>query len=75
MPTTVTLTAKIGPAVQATSMALTDVTGINFDLAAKTVAITYGDPPKTLYADESNPTSVTTTVSGGIISAMAIVLG
>jgi hypothetical protein len=56
-------------------MVLTDVSAVNFDMRAKTVAVVYGDPDKTVYADASNPTSVTSTISGGIISAMAIVLG
>lgn len=67
MPNTATVTGVIGPAMTVTSLVLTNVTDIDFNLAAQTVTITcdQGKPCFDLYG--------TTTVTYSVSSHIATV--
>ena len=58
----VTITAKTGPALQVTSLVLTEITNLNFDLANRTLSVLQGS--KVQVYDLSTVTAVTFTISG-----------
>jgi hypothetical protein len=69
---TATVTAKVGPGLTATAMVLNDVHGIDFNFAAGTVAIRYGDPEKTQYFEYTDVATVTFTISAGVSTSVTI---
>lgn len=56
-----TITGKVGPGNQVTSLALTDVTSVVFDIVAKTVTYFYGES-KSLVVDMTDLSGITSTV-------------
>jgi len=62
MASTVTITAKIGPAIQATSLVLTGVTSVNYDLEKRVLEINQGG--KITIYDLVGVTTVTFSISG-----------
>jgi len=62
MASTVTITAKIGPAIQVTSLVLTGVTSVNWDLDKRVLEINCGGVIK-IY-DLVGVTTVTFSISG-----------
>jgi hypothetical protein len=62
MANSATVTAKTGPAIQATALSLTGVTGINFDLSAGVVFINQGSKVNQFQLTGSN--TITLTASG-----------
>lgn len=65
MPSTATVTSKIGPGVTVTAQVLQNVVRVNYDLVGDTVEITQSDPVKVTQYDLAATTTVTMTVSGG----------
>lgn len=63
MASTVTVTAKTGPALQVTTLALQNVKSIQFDLE-RSVLYVKGDGPNTKEYDLSTVTTVTFSISG-----------
>jgi len=64
MPSQLTVTAKTGPAVQATAIVLTDVNGISFDLNKRMVYVTRAGLANTQEYDLVGVTTITFSVSG-----------
>lgn len=62
MPSQVTVTAKTGPAVQATALIITEVTNMNFDLVKRVLQVFQGSTVKEF--DLSTVTTTTFTISG-----------
>jgi hypothetical protein len=70
LPSSVTITAPIGPGLEATSQQLTNVTDVNFQLEHGTLQVQFGSGRFSTY--DLNPvTTVTFTISG---SSAAIVV-
>jgi hypothetical protein len=64
MANQVTITAKAGPAIQATAAVITNVTGITYNFTSGTVAIAVTGVPNPLIYELTAATTITTTVSG-----------
>ena len=64
MPGTVTVTAKVGPAVQATALPLPNSDLVTFDSARRMLFVTQSAPNRINEFDLSAVTTVTITVSG-----------
>jgi hypothetical protein len=64
MPSQLTVTAKTGPAVQATATVLADVSGINFNLNNRVVQVAQNNGANIKEYDLVGVTTVTFTVSG-----------
>jgi hypothetical protein len=66
MPNSVTITGNLGPGNTVTALVFSDVTSVNFDFVARTVAITdkATGTPKTVYFEYANIATVTFSISG-----------
>lgn len=62
MASNATVTAKIGPAVQATAVVLTDIRGFTFNCDGNNLGVTLRDGSVKYFAGYS---TITVTVSGG----------
>lgn len=60
----VTVTLPIGAGASATALALTNVSGIEFDLAAKVLRVKQSNPSKITEFDFAAAATVTYTISG-----------
>lgn len=64
----VTITGQTGPGKTVTSLAVTDVSNINFDFAGGVVKVVQRNPvPKTIEVEYSNLATVTITPSTGVV--------
>ena len=67
MPSTATITGKIGPGTTVTSLVLNDVTEAHFDFAKKSIlSIKQATQPNTREFDLNATTTVTLTMSVGV---------
>lgn len=64
MASQITVTAKTGPALQATTLVLGNVTSILFDLVARVVTVRHVDMTSPHEFDLGGVTTVTFTISG-----------
>jgi hypothetical protein len=65
-PATVTITSSTGPGQAVTSLKYTDITKLNFNFGANTVAMEHTTPLGTQYFDYSAMNTVTFTISSGL---------
>jgi len=63
MPSQITITAKTGPAIQATALVLTGLTNINIDMERKVLTCLIGSNPVKEF-DLSGVTLLTDTITG-----------
>jgi hypothetical protein len=64
MANQVTITAKAGPAIQATAVVITGVTAINYNFGNQTISVFVSTTPTPQIYDLTGVTTITTTVSG-----------
>jgi hypothetical protein len=65
MPSTATVTSKIGPAITVTAAVLQNVVNVEYDIAARVIRVKQSDPNKITEYDYAATTTVTMTVSAG----------
>lgn len=66
MPNALTVTAKTGPAKQATATVISSVVGINYDLQRQVVAVTTSDSNQTKEFDLTGVTTLTISLSSSV---------
>ena len=72
MTGTVTYTGTTGAGQALSSTVLSDVTNIDFDLAAAVLRVTYGSPSKIAQLDLSLMATVTATLVTGVSAAFTV---
>lgn len=67
MPSTLTFTGKVGPAVQLTAKVFSDVRRMAFDFEKRTLQVNYVEPPT------SDPEEVILDMSGGTVTLTDVI--